>query len=756
MRILLLLLLVFFNFASYGQVIPSTLIKYQNNNLIIYGSIENRDNLFLFGTVGNENLGDSPCLTKMDSNGDILWTKTYSGTGNILIRSGCLNEANGVTLIGNSIDSQNSENNDIIILKVSDEGDIEWSKKYGGNEQERSFKIIQLDDDSYIVCGSTRSIGSGEEDAFVMRIDAFGNIIWDRIFGGGYRDNAFDIIHSNDNTLVFTGAQSSFGSGEYDFGLTKLDLDGNLVFFKTIGTYMQDHSRVVHQVNDGGYVILGHTDNYSGVQGLWDILLIKTDISGKVEWSKRYHTNEENYTGDFIELSDGFMITGSTLHTGERNLFALKTNFNGDIQWGTLFDIPDFQEFPFGAKSTCISAGSDQYRAVGRTLTNGKSTGLLLSFSSEQNELCHEIDYNPYTENLTLVSYDNSGMIGITQGFGSNNISLNQSSISIEMEDLCSLKPIAKFKSDKQKICKEECISFTDLSTNIPETYKWTFESGIPSASTEKNPIVCYPVPGKFSVSLKVESAEGSDELIINDYITVAPTPNFSLGDDVTICDSDSIVLKVEGYDLVIWQDGSISSQFLANDQGTYQATVYNSDGCSSTDAIFITVAPNPEFSLGKDSTLCDSESILLTAEGYDAVIWKDGSTENYLIADAPGFYYATVYNSDGCLTSDTIFISACCDYSLYIPNAFTPNDDGYNDVFKPIIHNVLNYSMTIANRWGAEIFFTNDQDEAWDGKYKGKSCSQGVYLVIINFSTCDEYGNLEKRTGYGSVTLLR
>ena len=215
-------------------------------------------------------------------------------------------------------------------------------------------------------------------------------------------------------------------------------------------------------------------------------------------------------------------------------------------------------------------------------------------------------------------------------------------------------------------------------------------------------------------------------------------------------------MLKVEGYDIVIWQDESIGNQFLATVQGPYQAIAYNSDGCSSSDAIYITVAPNPDFSLGEDSTLCDSEYILLKAEGYDLVNWQDGSTENYFIADAPGFYHATVYNSEGCFTSDTIFISACCDYSFFLPNAFTPNNDSYNDFFRPIISNVSNFSMLIANRWGAELFFTNDPNQAWDGKYKGKPCPQGVYFVVINFDTCNEYGLLEKRTKYGSVTLIR
>ncbi len=241
MKAIFLLLLVFNTFVSFSQNISSRLIKYPDNNLTIYGSIDNGDILFLYGIAGDENTGTSPLIIKMHSNGDVLWAKIYTGFINTLIRSACLNETNGVTLIGNSV---NSSDDDIIILKLTDEGNIEWSKTYGGNDHERGFKIIQLDDNSYIASGSTRSIGSGEEDSFVMRIDAFGNQIWDRTLGGTYRDNAFDVIYSNDNTLVFTGAQSSFGSGGYDFGLGKMDLSGNLLFLKAIGSHLFSISRL--------------------------------------------------------------------------------------------------------------------------------------------------------------------------------------------------------------------------------------------------------------------------------------------------------------------------------------------------------------------------------------------------------------------------------------------------------------------------------------------------------------------------------
>lgn len=753
MRFLCILLLVVNSFASYAQIISSRLIIDQNHVCVIYGSLETGDNLILYGITLNQITGGNPFVIKMHSSGDIVWAKIYTGPYNFIMRSGCLNEKNGVTLIGNSTYFNNDE---IVIIATDEEGNLEWSKKYGGNDHERGFKIIQLDDNSYVTCGSTRSFGSGEEDAFVMRIDVSGNKIWDKTLGGTNRDNAFDVTYSNDNTLVFTGPQSSFGSGGYDFGLTKLDLDGNLLFFKTIGTHKQDHSRVVHQVKDGGYVILGHNNDNSNGSDLWNILLVKTDINGKVEWSKNYYNQDENFTGDFIELPDGFMITGSRFSNGERNLFALKTDFNGNIEWGTLFDIPEFQEFPFGAKNTINSTWSDQYILVGLTELAGKSNILLLSFSSEPNELCYETNYSPLTKNLMLSSYDYSGLIGVSQGLVTGIISINQSPHYIYHEELCLSEPNVLFESDKQKICEGECVTFTDLSATIPETYNWTFEGGIPSVSTEKNPNVCYPVPGNFSASLKINIAGEFEEHTVNNYITVYPPPVFSLGNDSTLCDSDGIMLIAEGYNSVTWQDGSNEFHFNASVSGYYNATVYDSHGCFSSDTVLMTFAHSPDFSLGKDSTLCDSDVIALTAPGYNAVIWHDGSTGSQYLASAPGFYHATVYNSEGCFSSDTVFISACCDYSLSIPNAFTPNNDTKNDTFKPILRNVYNYSMTIANRWGTEIFFTNNLNDAWDGKYKGRLCPQGVYLVIINFDTCDEYGSLMPRTEYGSVTLIR
>ena len=116
------------------------------------------------------------------------------------------------------------------------------------------------------------------------------------------------------------------------------------------------------------------------------------------------------------------------------------------------------------------------------------------------------------------------------------------------------------------------------------------------------------------------------------------------------------------------------------------------------------------------------------------------------------GIYSVKVFNSYNCSFSDTIFIAEECPTLIYIPDAFTPNNDGHNDLFQIIANNIKEFDLVIFDRWGEKVFHTTDPQQGWDGTYNSSNCVDGVYYY--QFLMKDSHGKAHGKTG--TLTLMR
>ena len=160
------------------------------------------------------------------------------------------------------------------------------------------------------------------------------------------------------------------------------------------------------------------------------------------------------------------------------------------------------------------------------------------------------------------------------------------------------------------------------------------------------------------------------------------------------------------------------------------------------------------EFNLGRDTTLCDGETLLLNPNMPNAVYtWQDSSHAATYNVTKPGTYWVRAYFPDyDITTSDTIEITNC--NPINIPNAFTPNGDGKNDVFKIIsLNEIIDFKLIIYNRWGDLIFESTDINKGWDGAFKGEIVPYGVYVYLLT-GIIKDTGEQIKRTG--NVTVVR
>lgn len=216
--------------------------------------------------------------------------------------------------------------------------------------------------------------------------------------------------------------------------------------------------------------------------------------------------------------------------------------------------------------------------------------------------------------------------------------------------------------------------------------------------------------------------------------LAVYPLPAVSLGSPAPLCAGSKRVLDAGSFTSYLWQDGSIQRYFTADTTGAYTVQVKDNNGCTgSGQTAVLEVIPLPANFLKSTDSLCQYDKLTLAPVGdFSTYTWSNGVTLPNITVDMPGSYILAVTNSAGCAGSDTItVVQKQCMLGFYVPNAFTPNGDGHNDVFRPsLFGNVQSYLFCIYNRFGELVFKTNKPGEGWDGNYKGKPFDSGTTFV--------------------------
>ncbi len=221
--------------------------------------------------------------------------------------------------------------------------------------------------------------------------------------------------------------------------------------------------------------------------------------------------------------------------------------------------------------------------------------------------------------------------------------------------------------------------------------------------------------------------------------IVAMPVPDIDLGADDDICPEQTIVLDAtyQPGSRYLWNTGDTSSTYEAVAAGVYQVTVTSTDGCVGADEIVLSFYPDPVVLLGADTVVCEETPLYLSASllNVDSLLWSDGTTGQTAIFSHGGIYTATGFNRCGSVT-DTIEVRQIfCD--IWLPNAFTPNGDGMNDVFRVLgnIGRMEGVGLSVYNRWGQRIFHTQDKYAGWDGFYNGVAAQLGTYVYVLQYN---------------------
>ncbi|MBI1287893.1 MAG: T9SS type B sorting domain-containing protein [Flavobacteriales bacterium] len=254
---------------------------------------------------------------------------------------------------------------------------------------------------------------------------------------------------------------------------------------------------------------------------------------------------------------------------------------------------------------------------------------------------------------------------------------------------------------------------------------------------------------GLYSDTIHGGSVNGNDSIAIT-YLVVNPVPSVNLGQDTSLCIGDSLAIDaMTNGATYVWQDGSENAFFEVTHQGTYWVEV-TIENCSSVDTLNVAYNELPTDVLGNDTVVCLGKEFLLDATIPGATyLWQDNSMNPTLVAVEDGVYWVEL-SLNNCSVSDTVTVHhEICDPILLIPNVFTPNKDGINELFTPETNlGIAEMRTAIYNRWGRSVFKSNDLTIDWNGD----NVDAGTYFYIITY--VDFLQNVGHATGY--VTIVK
>jgi len=241
---------------------------------------------------------------------------------------------------------------------------------------------------------------------------------------------------------------------------------------------------------------------------------------------------------------------------------------------------------------------------------------------------------------------------------------------------------------------------------------------------------------GSYWVEVNLNGCLASDTT----NVLFNPLPNVgAISTSIEICVGDPITLNGTGAEYYIWDNQVLDGiEFFPLVTQTYSVVGVSTSDCEGESTITVVVHEIPLFSLGQDLTICTEPIDLTPDQPFLGYIWNDGSTDLVLTISEAGFYSLQVEDVNGCVGTDEIEVVLDCPVNIWVPNAFTPNNDGENDSFFAIAdqpENLESFKMIVFNRWGNVVFESDDLFTVWKGyDISGTEHPIGVYVYQIEW----------------------
>lgn len=710
------------NFGGSGNDIAAAVTQTPEGGYLVAGGSVSFD-----GQVSSNHGMEDAWLLKLDAEGNLLWAKTYGGSLNDRAESIHPTADGGYIVAGysESSDGDLSSNKggfDYWIFKINNQGDLLWSKNFGGSLADFGFDARPTANGGFLMVGSAFSdngdVGgnNGFYDYWIIQLDNNGNLLWEKHFGGSGEERAYSFVPTDDGGAVIAGTTNSAGgdvgtnNGSYDYWLIKIDGEGNLLWSKTYGGSSEDRGLALSLTAAGGFLLGGFAASGNGAvggnYGSRDAWLLKLDAEGQVIWEKNFGGSFDDRFYAVVELADGGFACAGFSTSADKDLPG---NYGDQDLW-VLRLSPDSIEVNLG-NDTTLCAGE----------------GLLLG---------------PIDDDLTYLWPDGSTLpVFLVSSPGSYWVEADKQG--------CKTRDtiVVNYVSETPVNLGQDTI-LCDGETLL-------LHPGIPGASVLwKGGATSTTLPvqtaGSYWVRVSIDGCEYRDTISVQ-FTTVY----FDLGADTFLCAGQSLTLDLSLPDATFtWQDNSTQSRYQVTEPGEYRVTV-TQGGCQRADTILVAFQPAPEALLPSVSYICENEAIWMGAVQPGATYrWQNGSTEPKQKAVAPGDYAVEV-TLNGCTFREELTLLPC-EICLYVPNIFSPNGDGLNEVFQGFAGcPILTYDLKVFDRWGMLVYEGEDPSQGWDGLVKGKAAAPGTYVYWIEFEA-ENGAKVLHQTRKGTVVLVR
>jgi gliding motility-associated-like protein len=631
----------------------------------------------------------------LDAGGNVITSKQMNNIrpGMFCISIGVLSDNKKVVLLRDQIIAGITNGYALICLSA-DLSTIIWTRYF--SNKDCAFFTLNISNNKIIVPGQVGQVGT------LLCFDGnSGNTLSVNAYKNGINHTFFDKIYKYNGGYIVQGRRWVSSDRPYML-IMRLDDNLNVINSYLLNEVGQNASLALSVERDGSYHGAWGTETDKGSysfamsnndQVVWSI------NNGSINFRPEVYINTPE---GLTILSYGFQSSGN-LPVTNSSLVVSRTN-----QEGELYNCPS-TDYSLG------TAGVDYL----------KSNPLLVPVDTS---------YITLLPTPMDVSNDTYNLVE-----GCKNLSSCNAVTIIGSKDLC--RNTAQFIARRNKGC------------TVPVIWTLNDDSVIQTKMNDSTVSFQFHRVGTYTLVATLAGCKFiTDKVQVN--ITSLGTV-LNLGRDTALCPGTTILLNArKGFSSYLWQNGSRDSTLMVTQPGKYFVTVTDACGGIFRDTIIVGSNPPILFDAGPDRVKCENDPVQLTGTpGFARYLWNNNDTTSTITVDKAGLYWLQVTDDNGCVGKKFVTVSLKECSLFYIPNAFTPNHDGLNDIFKPVISgNLVHYSFAVYNRYGQKVFESTNLSQGWDGSFYNRKNLIGVFVWTCSY----QFSGLKMENKRGTVMLIR
>jgi gliding motility-associated-like protein len=702
------------------------------------------------------------CLIRIDENGCVTWSKSLESGEVEVIQAMIATSDSGFLISAFPYQPQTANYpRSLVIFKIDKQGNIKWSNNYGSGSSVINYlsAICETTDHGYLFEAGSFPADNNSSFLSIIKLNEQGAVIWASALG--MEKNAFYNVGGvlEKNGYMYASGSMNQSASPFQFirsFLTKMDLaSGQVIWAKQ---------------NDPNQGAVNFTDLHAYRNGIlinsYDThllnILIYADDDGNIKNANTVNNpyGPINGKGNVVVAQNNVLYfhQSSGAANNSRKEIIMRADSNLQIQWQhDYFE----QDLRFDSWNQLTPAPSGGVASLGNgTTAEGLKAVTFLRLDS-YGTLC-----NSGNTDLTITGIHFS-FVPMNWALSSN-LPVNISALSQPMTDMsidarlfcpkyitgcdtlklegpgivCNLRDTATFLLRKDPACMD--------------AVTWTFDTSYIFILEKNASGVMMKFNKEGTYTIKAET-RGCNVVTDSVQVIVGNGNGKHLPVDTTLCIGEPLLLDAgSGYESYQWQDGSQQQSIQVTVPGEYWVRLVSMNGCIHTDTTAIgPIASLPADFLPADTVFCTYAPLIVQpVRSFKTYLWNTGDTTAFIQIVNEGMYTLHVTDQNGCAGSDTIRVGTkICPQGIYFPNAFTPNKDGLNDQFRPIVRGVpVLYRFSIYNRFGQRVFETTDTKKGWDGTVDGTVQQTAVFAWSCTY----QFNGEREMNQWGSVVLVR